>query len=72
MRCPDGMLRQFIVKLLQQFLEINKVLACVCCCRTRRFEFFKLSDPLAKSFDNSLRKDLNIESHHHHQAFLAS
>ncbi len=71
MRRLAGMLRQLCIKLVQQLLEIDKRLTSIGCCRTRRFEFFKLRKPLAKSFDKSFRTDLNIEFHHL-SAFLAS
>ena len=63
MRRLAGMLRQLCIKLVQQLLEIDKRLTSIGCCRTRRFEFFKLRKPLAKSFDNSLGSDPDIDVH---------
>jgi hypothetical protein len=44
-------------------VEIDKFLANVRCCRPSRFLFLKLRDPIAKSFDNSLGSDPDIDVH---------
>ena len=64
MQRPASLLRQHPVNFIQQFVQIDQHFATVRCRRTTRLKVFKLRDTLAKSFDKSLGRDLNIELPH--------
>ena len=58
-----GKRQRYCVKLGQERTEIDEFLALVGCSRLPRFQFLKLLDPIAKSFDDALGSDSDIDGH---------